>query len=275
MTVYNKIFTKILDSSIWLESTTTRLVWLTFIAAMDEDGFVQFASVANLAHRARVTLDEAQAAVACLEGPDPDSSDPENEGRRIEKVPGGWMVLNSEKYRALVTRTISKEQTRVRVARHREKKRGNVTCNGEVTENNGTVTPSDTTTDSESDTQTDTPIPPPKARKRSVRVSLVDETFAEFWSAYPRREAKGNAEKAWIEHNCKSILPQILCAIRAAKISEQWTREGGRWIPHPATWLNRRGWEDELLAAAPKFRGDPLGHAVPVSVFTDDGEFHG
>ncbi len=151
MTVYNKIFTKILDSSIWLESATTRLVWLTFIAAMDEEGFVQFASVANLAHRARVTMDEAQAAVDCLESPDLDSSDPENEGRRIEKVPGGWMVLNSHKYRALVTRTICKEQTRIRVARHREKKKGNVTCNAQVTTEKREVTQSDTDTDTKSE----------------------------------------------------------------------------------------------------------------------------
>jgi hypothetical protein len=135
--MYNKIFTKILDSSIWLESTTTRLVWLTFLAAMDEDGFVQFASVANLAHRARVPLDEAHAAVECLLGPDPDSSDPDNEGRRIEKVPGGWMILNSAKYRELVTRAVSKEQTRARVARFREKKKCNVTCNARVTQSEG------------------------------------------------------------------------------------------------------------------------------------------
>ena len=54
--MYNKLFTKILDSSIWLEPSGTRIIWLTMIAAMDENGFVQFASVANLAHRARIEL---------------------------------------------------------------------------------------------------------------------------------------------------------------------------------------------------------------------------
>lgn len=121
--MYNKLFTKILDSSVWLEPTGTRLVWLTLIAAMDEDGFSQFASVANLAHRANIPLEDTQRAVACLEGPDADSSDPEHEGRRIERVPGGWMVLNAPKYREMVSRIIAKEGNRRRVQRFREKER--------------------------------------------------------------------------------------------------------------------------------------------------------
>ena len=131
MSMYNKLFTKILDSSIWLEPTPTRIVWLTFIAVMDENGFCQFASVANVAHRARVTLPEAETAIACLDGTDPNSSDPDNEGRRLERVPGGWIVINAEKHRAMVTRAIIKEQTRQRVKRHRDKMKR--TSNDDVT----------------------------------------------------------------------------------------------------------------------------------------------
>lgn len=146
MTMYNKLFTKILDSSIWLEPTPTRIVWLTFIAVMDEDGFVQFASVANVAHRARVTLEEADEAIRILENPDQNSSDPDNEGCRIERVPGGWMVLNAAKHREMVTRVVIKEQTRKRVKRFREKKNGG--SNASVTQGNENVTTSDTDTDS-------------------------------------------------------------------------------------------------------------------------------
>ena len=165
--MYNKLFTKILDSSIWLEPSGTRIIWLTMIAAMDENGFVQFASVANLAHRARIELAEAQAAVDCLEGPDANSSDPEHEGRRIERVPGGWMILNAEKYREMVTRAVIQEKTRQRVAKHREKKR---TCNApvtlgnaSVTEANASVTQSDTDTDSATKAKAFQPEEPPTA----------------------------------------------------------------------------------------------------------------
>lgn len=125
--MYNKLFTKILDSSIWLEPIPTRIVWLTMIAMMDEQGFVQLAGVGNVAHRARVSLEEAAAAVECLEGPDPQSSDQDHEGRRIERVPGGWIILNAEKHRAIVTRATIQEQTRERVRRHRLKRSGNAT----------------------------------------------------------------------------------------------------------------------------------------------------
>lgn len=133
--MYNKLFTKILDSSIWMETTPTRIVWLTFIAAMDEIGFAQFASVANLAHRAIVSMEEAEMAIKCLESPDQNSADPDYEGRRIERVQGGWIVLNSKKYRDLVTKAIIQEQTRKRVAAYRKR-------NAKVTEANETVTPS-------------------------------------------------------------------------------------------------------------------------------------
>lgn len=119
--MYNKLFATILDSSIWMEPTPTRLIWLTLIAVMDEDGFARFATVENLAHRAIIPLDEARAAVACLESPDAGSSDPDHEGRRIERVPGGWMILNAPKYREIVTRIVAKEGNRRRVQRFRDK----------------------------------------------------------------------------------------------------------------------------------------------------------
>jgi hypothetical protein len=137
--MYNKIFSKILDSSIWLEPDQTRIVWITLLAAMDQDGFAQFAGVPNLARRANVSTKAAQKAVDALEGPDDISSDPANDGRRIERVPGGWIVLNAEKYKTLVTRLVQREQAAARVKKHRETRRNKtdvsgplppVTCNG-------------------------------------------------------------------------------------------------------------------------------------------------
>lgn len=66
--------------------------------------------------------------------------------------------------------------------------------------------------------------------------------FAEFWSAYPRKVAKGDAEKAWKKH--KPDLAACLSAIAVAKSSPDWTKDGGQFIPHPATWINGKRWED-------------------------------
>lgn len=196
--MYNKLFTKILDSSIWLEPTTTRIVWLTLIAGMDEDGFVALASVANLAHRARVERKEAEEAVQILESPDPDSSDPDHEGRRIERVTGGWMVLNGPKYRDLVTRTVSREQTRARVAKHRAKKSGNAQVTPEKRSCNGYVTQSDAVTHTNSETfeaskEPSAPSSPVKSKASGYTVPACFESVDGFSVTLA----------AWIEHRHK------------------------------------------------------------------------
>lgn len=124
--MYNKLFTKILDSSIWLAPDPHRLVWITLIAAMDRNGIAEFACAGNLALRARVSLEETEQAIQAFMSPDPHGPDQEFDGRRIERVPGGWFILNAQKYRELVTRAISNEKSKERMQRHREKLR-NVT----------------------------------------------------------------------------------------------------------------------------------------------------
>jgi len=64
--------------------------------------------------------------------------------------------------------------------------------------------------------------------------------FSEFWIAYPRKEAKREAEKAW--NSVKPDLVAALAALAEQKKSRQW-REGV--VPHGATWLRGRRWEDE------------------------------
>lgn len=138
--MYNKLFLKILDSSIWLQPHPTRIVWFTLLAAMDEDGYAHFAAIENLAARARVTIDEAKAAIECFTSPDPDSSNPDNEGRRVERVPGGYMVLNAAAHRREFNRNIQREQTRQRVAKHRAKKGVTLEDSGNTTVTENTVT---------------------------------------------------------------------------------------------------------------------------------------
>ena len=44
----------------------------------------------------------------------------------------------------------------------------------------------------------------------------------------------------------------MIGAVEAQKQTEQWKRDGGQYIPHPATWLNQMRWEDELMPEAPR-----------------------
>lgn len=70
--------------------------------------------------------------------------------------------------------------------------------------------------------------------------------FEVFWSAYPKKKAKGDAQRAWSKLKPNADLTDsILKAIEAQKVSEDWMKDGGKFIPYPATWLNGRRWEDE------------------------------
>lgn len=74
-----------------------------------------------------------------------------------------------------------------------------------------------------------------------------DAAFEQFWQSYPRKVGKLDARKSW--DRVKGVaLEEILHAVERQKHSEQWNREGGRFIPLPATWLNQGRWEDELPA---------------------------
>lgn len=75
--------------------------------------------------------------------------------------------------------------------------------------------------------------------------------FAEFWSAYPKRRNRGDAEKAWRALKPdQSLLARILEAVEVAKTRDDWRKDGGQFIPYPASWLRAKGWEDEAAPAS-------------------------
>ena len=92
--------------------------------------------------------------------------------------------------------------------------------------------------DAEAEEEATSPLPSPEGREPER------DGFDSFWTAYPRREAKKAARKAWDRAKDKPALAAILSAIERAKRTEQWLREGGRFIPLPATWLNQGRWDD-------------------------------
>jgi hypothetical protein len=93
-----KLYSSILTSSIWCEDDKTRILWITILLCTDKDGFCQ-AAVPGLAAMARLSVQDTAEALAKLEGPDQYSRTQDHEGRRIEKVDGGWIVLTHGKYR--------------------------------------------------------------------------------------------------------------------------------------------------------------------------------
>lgn len=84
------------------------------------------------------------------------------------------------------------------------------------------------------------PNPNPNPNKKQTTAMPIG--FAEFWMAYPKKVGKGAAEAAWKKH--RPSLQTCLDSIAAASRSDAWTKDGGQFIPNPATWLNQKRWED-------------------------------
>ena len=93
---------------------------------------------------------------------------------------------------------------------------------------------------------------PTKAKKAysdsdSDSDTTIDNDFTLFWSAYPKKVSKGQAEKVFIK--VYKSLPNtsvLMSRLEIAKTSESWTKDNGKFIPHASTWLNAKGWEDEI-----------------------------
>lgn len=96
-----------------------------------------------------------------------------------------------------------------------------------------------------------------RAREESAKKeNHLGELFDQFYAAYPRKVAKKAAQKAFAKiKDAGSKLPAILQALEKQKAEYQrqhdFQRDGWRFFPHPATWLNREQWEDETETAAP------------------------
>lgn len=110
---------------------------------------------------------------------------------------------------------------------------------------------------------------PPKRREEKRREHPLPpqgesaDFFKEFWEAYPRKTAKPNALRAFEKLKPDRLLLEVmLAALSVQKQSAQWVRDGGQYIPHPATWLNQRRWEDESPEPEPPKPPDTAGEQL-------------
>lgn len=86
-----------------------------------------------------------------------------------------------------------------------------------------------------------------KTKEKEIKVNK-NILFDEFWKLYPRRTGKGAAEKVWSKIKAPSETFELIKnALSWQVMSEQWTRDNGQYIPHPATYLNQNRWLDEKM----------------------------
>lgn len=88
--------------------------------------------------------------------------------------------------------------------------------------------------------------------------------FEQFWKAYPRKQGKKAALMAWHKAKDRPEISQILRQLVIQKQSDQWTKDGGQYIPQPATWLNQGRWSDEVEIKT-AIASMPVPKPVPLS----------
>lgn len=72
----------------------------------------------------------------------------------------------------------------------------------------------------------------------------VEVAFGIFWNDYPKKHGKAAALRAW--KKMKPPLNKCIVAIADQRTSQKWNKDGGQFIPNPATWINSGCWDDEV-----------------------------
>lgn len=209
--MYAKIHRTIFESSI-ANDYQVRHVFEDLLKLADQDGVVDMTHE-SIARITNVPIEIINHAISVLEAPDPKSRKPDDDGRRIRLIDEhrdwGWFIVNYGYYRSIVSSEQKREHARDRMRKFRD---------AHATPGNASP---------------------------SVSVVPSDNSFDQFWTAYPRKCGKGAAQKAWNKVKGKPDIAVILKAVEEQMKSDQWRKDGGQYIPMPATWLNQERWNDD------------------------------
>lgn len=154
-----------------------------------------------------------------LGDPDPLSRSQEYEGRRLIRVNGGFLVLNYAKYR-------DRDYTAAdRARRYRERKKT-------VTRDSVYITPNVTQAEAEA-----------YADKNKNR-------FADFWSVYPKKVSRAQAERTWKKKGCDSFADRLIQDV-TFRVENDAAWKDKTFIPHASTYITQERWNDEIQKSSP------------------------
>ena len=94
-----------------------------------------------------------------------------------------------------------------------------------------------------------------KAVQRGIRDNL--EGFDAFWDLYPKKRAKQAAERAWKNLSMKARA-EAMGALPDHVKQKDWQKQGGQFVPNPATWLNGKRWLDEVEGVKSDTRAEEM-----------------
>lgn len=126
----------------------------------------------------------------------------------------------------------------------------------------------------------DAPVPMPRKAHQPLPEGWPEDAFDRWWAVYPRRVAKGDAEKAFVAAAKRG--DTTFDGIMAATHRFARPPPDPQFTPYPATWLNGKRYLDEQAGSGlfERPRGsarDPTGHAAYLALLdprpADDGGF--
>lgn len=78
--------------------------------------------------------------------------------------------------------------------------------------------------------------------KKTKEKNTNTTTFDQFWELYPRKAGKASARKSFDQLDDEARAHALSGVLR---LRNDPNLPPTQYVPHPATWLNREGWEDE------------------------------
>ena len=239
--MFVKIFSQIFDSTL-AEDYQTRHIFMDLLVLADLEGRVDM-TLEAIHRRLNIPIKIVRDAIGKLCKPDPGSRTQNDDGRRLVPLDSerawGWQIVNFKQYREMRDENAKREYMRTYMQRRRAEERARKDLVSLRKPQLGEVGHAEADVEADAEAVKKTPAAAPPG-------------FGVFWTVYPRKVGKKAAQKAWDRATDKPDLPTLLAALEAQKRSDRWTKEGGQFIPNPATWLNQGRWADE--AAFPSGR---------------------
>lgn len=244
---YTKIFSSLVTSTIWQEPNDARVLWITILALREHDDVCR-ATIPALAKMCDISIEDTEKYLKKFQEPDRYSRSQDCEGRRLEKVDGGYLIINAHKYKELLRTQERRDYFAERKRLERNKKRNKKLDSPQRS------TVSTKVTESETETETKKEIRPPLSPKGDD--VFVKEFESIFWPKYPKKIAKPQSLLKFVKARREVDLKPILAGLDRDLESEQWRKDGGQFIPNPTTWLNQRRWESSVEVMKEESWGD-------------------
>ena len=240
--MYAKVFGSLWNGSLRGERDA-QLVFIYLLANCNDVGEVEIIreKIVDDTGVGKERTDDVHEALNVLESSDPLSRSPIEDGRRIVRLSPernwGWRIVNYDYYRKIRNELERREQNREAQRRwyDRSKQSSSDISNPKPT------SAISAQAEVEEEAQESTP-----SLNGDDRITARQAFLEDFWPRYPRKSGKIAAQRVFlrlVKDDSDELFDEIMHGLSWCKANEWANRERDK-IPHAATWLNQRRWED-------------------------------